>query len=198
MVFELLANCNLIFGILSCNLPRDTIYVDLKVHTLWGIHTYRKDRSTQVIKCSPWGTEVKPFPSLQKKMAKFLRCRQIITIPFANRSYQQRPKVAAARKHNLVTLTRPNGEKLSQAQEDKCRALPEATQWNCLANLKATEVADATSSQVPYTQWIHNPRSPLLHLYLQTLNIPRTVQFAPQGERYVLMNSLYLWTGMKI
>ena len=41
--------------------------MDLKVHTLWGIHTYKKDRSTQVIKSSPWGAEVKPFPSLQKK-----------------------------------------------------------------------------------------------------------------------------------
>ena len=88
MACKLSANSDLIFGILSCNLPEYTIYVDLKVCTLWGIHTYNKDQSTQVIKCSPWGMEVKPLPSLQKKMAEFLRCRQIITNPFANRSYQ--------------------------------------------------------------------------------------------------------------
>ena len=67
MACELAANCDLIFGILTCNLPEDTIDVDLKVHTLQVIHMYEKDRSTQVIKCSLWGTEVNPFPPLQKE-----------------------------------------------------------------------------------------------------------------------------------
>ena len=42
MACELSANYDFIFGILSCNLPEDTIDVDLKVHTLWGIHPYKK------------------------------------------------------------------------------------------------------------------------------------------------------------
>ena len=87
MTCKLSANCDLIFGILSCNLPEDTIDVDLKVCTLQGIHTYKKDRNAQVIKCSPWGSEVRPCPSLQKKMAEFLRCRQFIATPYANRSF---------------------------------------------------------------------------------------------------------------
>ena len=90
MACKLSANYNLIFVILSCNLLEDNTDVDLKVHTLWGIHTYKKDRGTQVIKCSPWGTEVKPFLSLQKKMAEFLSHRKIITTPFASRSFQTR------------------------------------------------------------------------------------------------------------
>ena len=64
MACELSANCDLIFGILSCNLPEDSIDMDLKACALQGIHTYKKDRSTQVIKYSSWGTEVKPFPPL--------------------------------------------------------------------------------------------------------------------------------------
>ena len=63
MACKLSANYDLIFGILSCNLLKDTIDVDLKVHTLKGIYTYKKDRNNQVSKYSPWGTEVKPFPS---------------------------------------------------------------------------------------------------------------------------------------
>ena len=145
MACKLSTNCNLI---LSCNLSEDTIDVDLRVHTLWGIHTYKKDRSTQVIKCSPWGNEVKPFLSLQKKMVEFMRCRQIITAPFANRSFQPRPKVAA-RKQNLVTLTRPNREKLSQPRNINVRPLPLAIQQNWLAYLKVKEVAGASSSQAP-------------------------------------------------
>ena len=73
MACKLAANSDLIFGILTCNLPKDTIDMNLKVCPLWGIHTYKKDRRTQVIKCSPWGTEVKPFLSIQRKMAEYLR-----------------------------------------------------------------------------------------------------------------------------
>ena len=50
---KLSTQCDLIFGILRCTLPEDTIDVDQKVCTLYGIHTYKKDRSTHVIKCSP-------------------------------------------------------------------------------------------------------------------------------------------------
>ena len=63
MACKLLQQCNNHLWDLKMYLPEDTIGVDLKVHTLWGIHTYRKDRSMQVIKCSPWATEVQPFPS---------------------------------------------------------------------------------------------------------------------------------------
>ena len=42
MVCKLSVNCDLIFDILSCNLQKDTIDVDLKVHTLWGIYIYKK------------------------------------------------------------------------------------------------------------------------------------------------------------
>ena len=114
MACELSANCELIFGILSCNLQRDAIDMDLKVCTLWGIYTYKKERSIQVSKYSPWGTNVKPFPSLQKKMMEFLRQKQVITTPYTNRSYQSRPKATVTGRYNLVTLTRPNREKLSQ------------------------------------------------------------------------------------
>ena len=97
------------------------------VHTLWGIHTYKKDRSTQVIKCSPWGTKVQPFPSLKKKMVEFMMHRQIITTPFANMFFQQRPKVAA-RKCSLVPLTRLNRANLLQLRKVNVGPLPEATE----------------------------------------------------------------------
>ena len=35
--------CDLMYGFLKCALQEDTIDVDLKVHTLKGIHTFRKD-----------------------------------------------------------------------------------------------------------------------------------------------------------
>ena len=114
-----------------------------------GVHTHQKGRSTQVIKSSPWGTEVKPFPSLQKKVTEYLRQRQIITTPFANRLYQPRPKATTIRRCNLLTLTRPNREELSQSRKVNIGPLPKATQRNWLATLKAKEAEVTTSSKAP-------------------------------------------------
>ena len=75
MACELAANCDLIYGILTCNKHGS------EGPHLTGIHTYKKDRSTQVIKCTSWGTMVKPFPSLQRKMMEYHRERQIIATP---------------------------------------------------------------------------------------------------------------------
>ena len=36
-----------------------------------GIHTYKRDRTTQVISYSPWSRQMKPFPSLRKKIIKY-------------------------------------------------------------------------------------------------------------------------------
>ena len=172
---KLAAKCDLIFGILTCNLPQDTIDVDLKVHTLLGIHTYKKDRNTQVIKCSPWGTEVKPFPSLQRKMMEFLMQRQIITYPFANRSYQSRPKAIPIRRHNLVTLTRANREKLFQPRKVNVGPYPPAMQRNWLTTVKAKKLKPHQQVRHPYlpSQQKYQLPNPLLY------PIQSTVQSAP-------------------
>ena len=82
-------------------------------------------------------------------MTEFLRGRQIVTTPCANNSCQPRPKAAATGRCNLVTLTRPNKETLSQPRKVNVGPLSEATQRNWLAILKAKEVEAAASSQAP-------------------------------------------------
>ena len=77
---------------------------------LTGIYTYKKGRSTQFSKYSPWGTEVKPFLLLQKRMMEFLRWRQVITTPMpighTNPNLRHSSEIETpARRHNLVTLT---------------------------------------------------------------------------------------------
>ena len=91
MACNLAANCKFLYGF-TCSLSDDATDVDCEVHTLKGIHTFRKNRNTKISRCNPWGTTVKPFPSLKKKMAEYLRQRQTIANPFANRSYPSRPK----------------------------------------------------------------------------------------------------------
>ena len=52
MACELSIQCDLVYGFLKCALPEDTIDVDLKVHTLKEIHTFKKDYKSQTSKCS--------------------------------------------------------------------------------------------------------------------------------------------------
>ena len=73
MTSEITPTCDLVFGYLRCSLPKDTTDIDLKICTLRGVDSFKKDRSSQVNKCSPWGTEITPFPSLKKKMVEFMR-----------------------------------------------------------------------------------------------------------------------------
>ena len=119
--------CDLTYGFLKCAIPEDAVDVDLKVHTLKGIHTFRKDYKSQMNKCSPWGTKVQPYPSLEKKMVESVRSLQTTTTPFANRPYQPRSKVVVE-KHNLVQPTRPNRAKLSHPRKINVRKLSKATQ----------------------------------------------------------------------
>ena len=129
MVCEFTTDCDLTFGALNCNLPKNTIGVGLMTHTLWGIYNYKKDRRSQVSKYSPWAN-------------------------YANRSYQPRTKATATRRTNLVTLTRPNTEKLSHLLKVNVGSFPLATQrllpkvkpktW--LATLRAQEL-EATAKR---------------------------------------------------
>ena len=92
MASNLAVNYKFLFGFLTCNCPEDTIDVKLMVHTLLGIHAFKKNRNTEVIRCSPWEREVQPFLPLQRKMMEYLRQKQTFATPFVNMSYQSTPK----------------------------------------------------------------------------------------------------------
>ena len=48
----------------------------------------------QISRFSPWGTEVKPFQSLQKNMKDYIKECQTIANSFTNRSYPFRSKLS--------------------------------------------------------------------------------------------------------
>ena len=91
MVCDLEPQCNFLYGFFTCNLPEDTIDVEVTVHTLKGIHNFRRDCNTQASMCSPWGMQVRPFRSLRKKMKEYIEERQNIINPFSpNREFPNR------------------------------------------------------------------------------------------------------------
>ena len=114
-------------GFFQCHLPEDTIDVEITVRTLKGILTFRKDCSSQSSVCSPWGSCVKPFPSLHEKMADYIKERQTIANPFhCNQSFPNRPnssllanlcKAAPKREKNSKSHSKENTKEPYSKQE---------------------------------------------------------------------------------
>ena len=71
MACKLRPECNFLHGYFRCQLPVETVDVEVKVKTMQGIHTFRRDRTSQVIKCNPWSTRLCPYPSLIQKMKTY-------------------------------------------------------------------------------------------------------------------------------
>ena len=67
MNFNLSAQHDFVFHNFGCALPKDTIDIEVTIWTVDGIHTYKRDRTTQITLYSPWSRQVKSFPSLRKR-----------------------------------------------------------------------------------------------------------------------------------
>ena len=58
--------CNFIHGFFRCKLPVEVVDMEVKVTSMQGTHIFRKDRTTQLIKCTPWSTRL-PTPHNYKE-----------------------------------------------------------------------------------------------------------------------------------
>ena len=64
--------CNFLHGFFRCKLPVEVVDVEVKVTSMQGTHIFRRDRMTQLIKCTPWTTKLCLHPTIVKKMKTFL------------------------------------------------------------------------------------------------------------------------------
>ena len=64
--------CNFLHGFFRCQLPGEMVDVKVKITLMQGIHTFRRDRTCQIIRCNPWSTRLCPHPSLIRKMRTYL------------------------------------------------------------------------------------------------------------------------------
>ena len=75
MVGILKPECNFLCGYFRCLLPIETVDNEVNVKMMTGIHTFRRDRTSQVIFCNPWSTRLHPYPSLIRKNENLFRTR---------------------------------------------------------------------------------------------------------------------------
>ena len=64
--------CNFLHGYFRCKLPVEVVDVEIKVTSMQGTHIFRRDQTTQLIRCIPWTTKLCPHPNIVKKMKIFL------------------------------------------------------------------------------------------------------------------------------
>ena len=64
--------CNFLHGYFRCQLPVEVVDVEVKITSMQGMHIFRRDRTMQLIKCTPWSTRLCPHPTIIKKMKTFL------------------------------------------------------------------------------------------------------------------------------
>ena len=65
--------CNFLHGFFRCKLPVEVVDVKVKITSMQGTHIFRRDRTTQVIKCTPWITRLYSHPTIIKMLKTFLK-----------------------------------------------------------------------------------------------------------------------------
>ena len=64
--------CNFLHGFFRCRLLVEVVDIEVKITSMQGMHIFRRDRTTQLMKCTPWSTRLCPHPTIIKKMKTFL------------------------------------------------------------------------------------------------------------------------------
>ena len=115
MVCLLQPECNFLHRFFRCKLPVEVVDVDVKITSMQGTHIYRRDRTTQLIKCTPWSMRLHPHPTIIKKMKTFLEVENKMgQIPIPAPANQFRPPLPE---------TNPNVRKGDMTEKRK-RATP--------------------------------------------------------------------------
>ena len=65
--------CNFLHGFFRCRLLVEVVDAEVKITSMQGMHIFRRDKMTQLIKCSPWSMRLCPHPTIIKKMKTFLK-----------------------------------------------------------------------------------------------------------------------------
>ena len=108
--------CNFLHGYFRCQLPVEVVDVEVKITSMQGTHIFRRDRTTQLIKCTPWSSRLCSHPTIIKKMRTFLEVEgKLGPIPQSNNQYRPpqpdtnpniRKPTKTTEKRKRVTLTK--------------------------------------------------------------------------------------------
>ena len=114
--------CNFLNGYFRCLLPLETVDIEVKIKMMRGIHTFRRDRTTQFIKCNPWSKRSVLIPLIQK-MKTYLELEDKLS-PKPRLQPQTQPllSTSAPSQSNTNFVTRkPLGPNMSEQKKTRTK-----------------------------------------------------------------------------
>ena len=135
MAYDVSPQCNFLYGFFEFQLPEDTIDAEITVRIWKGIHTFRKDNATQSSMCSQWCSQIRPFPSLLRKMKAYMEQKRSTANLFSpTRGY---PNRSSASPFSKKTTTTKRSRTESKRGSKKHHKLRKVEGW-CFIPTKAT------------------------------------------------------------
>ena len=102
--------CNFLHRFSRCKLPVEVVEVEVKFTSMQGLHIFRRDRTTQLIKCTPWSMKLCLHPTIVKKMKTFLEMENKMGLIIPGPVNQLRPPLSE---------TNPNVSKSDMTEKRK-------------------------------------------------------------------------------
>ena len=142
--------CNFLYGYFWCQLLEDTIDLEVTVRTMKGIHSFRRDHSTQIISCKPWTPNHCPYSSLTKKMRTYLELKdQAADSPYPSPNYPERTKMPSSHKEQ-------NNKKETKKRAKSKQGKKQYNVWigekpHVLPAMSAAPIPTSTSTTTPRT-----------------------------------------------
>ena len=137
--------CNFLHSFCRCCLPMEMVDMEVRITLMQETHTFRRDRTCQVIKCTPWSTRLFPHPTIIKKRKTYLELEGKLGPKPQPQSNQVRP---------TQPKTSPHVRKDSKATEKRKRLIP-------TRKYKVKVVARPNSSNVTMQPPLTNPKAPV-------------------------------------
>ena len=104
--------------------------MEVKITSMQGTHIFGRDRTTQLIKCTPWSSRLNPQPTIIKKMRTFLEVEgKLGPIPQPSSNQYRAPQPD----------TNPNVGKVNKAAEK--RRIAPTKRFRANITMKSNEAA---------------------------------------------------------
>ena len=152
MACDLKPACAFFFGYLRCSIPVDTIDVELTVRTVKGIHTFRKDHTSEQATCRPLSRQMTPLLSLRKKIEEFEEEKNDENSPFHPNPITFTKKEAPTRRSRERSHKRSQHRRLDMSHFIPPKAKRVAYLWVLLpATNTAATTTMATNTRIAIT-----------------------------------------------
>ena len=150
MVCILQPECNFLHRFFRCQLPVEMVAVEVRMTSMQGTHTFRRDRTCQLIKYNPWSTRLCPHSTITKKIKTYLELEGKLRPKPQSQTNQFRPPLPNANSQiRKDSKTAEKRKRLSPTKKLKAAARPNPS--NTTKQLPHKSASVNTENQQPPT-----------------------------------------------